>query len=112
MEEHPGGAEVELVALASGVGVQRPTAVKALERLHRFEIVYLSYDKSVVGVSGFVPSVHGGRILRLTERGRLLHDGLLDASEIARPASPSRVVQPEVVRLSARGPARAPGRAL
>lgn len=112
MDEHPGGAEVDLVALASGGGLQRSTRIKALERLHRFEIVHLSDDKSVVGVSGFVPSIHGGRILRLTERGRLLHDRLLAASEVARSASPSRVVQPEVVRLSVRRPAPARGRAL
>ena len=112
MEEHPGGAEVDLVALASGVGVQRSTAVKALERLHRFEIVHLSHDKSVVCVSGFAPSVRGGRVLRLTERGRLLHGRLLAASEVARSASPSGVVQPEVVRLSARRPAPARARAL
>ena len=112
MEECPGGAEVDLGDLASGVGVQRGIAVKALERLNRFEIVHFSPEQSVVGVSGFAPSVHGGRVRRLSEPGRLVHDRLVAASDIARPAPPARAVQAAAGRLSGSRPVPVRGIAL
>jgi len=112
IEEHPGGVDIDLADLAAGVGVQRGIAVKALERLNRFEVVHLSAEQSVVGVSGFAPSVHGARVLRLSERGRLVHDRLVAASEVARPAPSVRAVQAAVGRLSDRRPAPVRGLAL
>jgi len=112
IEEHPGGVDIDLADLASGVGVQRGIAVKGLERLNRFEVVHFSPEQSVVGVSGFAPSVQGARVLRLSERGRLLHDRLVAASEIARPVSPARAVQAAVGRLSERRPVPVRGLAL
>jgi hypothetical protein len=109
IEDHPGGVDVDLADLASSVGVQRGIAVKALERLNRFEVVHFSAEQSLVGVSGFAPSVQGARVLRLSERGRLVHDRLVAASEIARPAPPARAA---VGPLSERRSALAPGLAL
>jgi hypothetical protein len=102
LEEHPGGLNAKLADLASSLGVQHGIARKALERLNRFEVVHFSVEQSLVGVSGFAPSVQGGRVLRLSERGRLVHDRLVVASEIARPAPPARAVQAAVGRLSER----------
>ena len=102
IEEHPGGVAVDLADLASGVGVQRGIVLKALERLNRFEVVHFSAEQSVVGVSGFAPSVRGGRLFRLSERGRLVHERLVAASEVARPVRPARAVQAAVGRLSER----------
>jgi hypothetical protein len=112
MEEHPGGVDLDLGDLASSVGVQPGIARKALERLNRFEVVYFSPEQSVVGVSGFAPSVQGGRLLRLSERGRIVHDRLVAASEVARPSPPARAVQAAVGRLSERRPVSVTGLAL
>lgn len=112
IEEHPGGVDIELADLASGAGVQGGIARKALERLNRFEVVHFSPEQSVVGVSGFAPSVQGARVLRLSERGRLIHDRLVAESEVAWPERPARAVQAAVGRLSERRPVRAPGLAL
>ena len=112
IEEHPGGVDVDLGDLAAGVGVQRGIAVKALDRLNRFEVVYFAAEQSIVGVSGFAPSVQGGRLLRLSERGRLVHDRLVAESEVARPAPPGSAVQAAVGRLSERRPVPVRGLAL
>lgn len=112
MEEHPGGVDIDLAELASGVGVQPGIARKALERLNRFGVVHFSAEQLLVGVSGFAPSVQGGRVLRLSERGRLVHDRLVAASEIARPAPPARAVEAAVGRLSERRPVPVRGLAL
>lgn len=112
IEEHPGGVNIDLAELASGIAVQRGTALKALERLNWFEVVHFSAAQSLVGVSGFAPSVQGARVLRLSDRGRLVHDRLVAASEVARFAPPARAVQAAVGRLSERRSVRAPGLAL
>ncbi|WP_395154152.1 hypothetical protein [Ilumatobacter sp.] len=112
IEEHPGGVDIDLADLASGVGVQRGIARKALERLNRFEVVHFSPEQSLVGVSGFARSVKCARVLRLSERGRLVHDCLVAASEISRPVPPARAVLAAVGRLSARGPMPVRGLAL
>ena len=112
IEEHAGGVDIDLADLASGVGVQRRVALKALERLHRFEVVRFSAEQTLVGLSGFAPSVQGGRVLRLSERARLVHDRLVAASEVARPAPPARAVQAAVGRLSERRPVPVRGLAL
>jgi hypothetical protein len=91
MEERPGGVDIDLGDLgdlgdlAASVGVQRGIAVKALERLNRFEVVYFSADQSIVGMSGFVRSVQGGRVSRLSERGRVMHDRLVADQPARRP---------------------------
>lgn len=112
IEEHPGGLDIDLADLASSVGVQRGIALKALNRLDRFEVVHFSSERSLVGVSGFAPSVQGGRFLRLSEHGRLVHDRLVAAFEVARPAPPARAVQAAVGRLSERRPVPVRGLAL
>lgn len=112
IEEHPVGVDVDLADVAAGLGVQRGIAVKALERLNRFEVVHFSAEQSVVGVSGFAPSVQGGRLLRLSERGRLVHDRLVAASEATCPVPPARAVQAAVGRLSERRVAPVRGLAL
>jgi len=112
IEDHPGGIDIDLADLTSGVGVQRGIALKALERLNRFEVVHFSPEQSLVGVSGSDPSVQGARVLRLSERGRLVHDRLVASSEIARPAPPARAVQAAVGRLSERRPVPVRGLAL
>ena len=92
IEEHPGGLDLDLgdLAVGVGVGVMAGIALKALDRLHRFEVVHRDAERSIVGVSGFAPSVSGGRILRLSDRGRLVHDRPVAESEAARsvPAVP------------------------
>lgn len=112
IEEHPRGVDVDLADLASGAGVQRGIARKALERLNRFEVVCFLLERSVVGVSGFAPSLQGVRVLRLSERGRLVHDRLVAASDVARPEPPARAVRAAAGRLSERRPVPAPVLAL
>lgn len=100
MEEHPGGAQVDLADLAPGVGVQRGIADMALERPYRFEVVHFSAEQSLAGVLVFAPLVQGGRALRLSERGWLVHDRPVVASEVARPVPPAPAVRAAVGRLS------------
>ena len=57
LEERPEGADVDLGDLATSLGVQPSIAVKALERLNRFEVVYFAREQLIVGVSG--PSMLG-----------------------------------------------------
>jgi hypothetical protein len=68
IEEHPGGLDRDLGDLAVVVGVMPGIASKALDRLHRFEEVHRHAERSIVGVSGFAPSVSGGRVLRLSDQ--------------------------------------------
>jgi hypothetical protein len=84
LEERPGGVDVDLGDLATSLGVQPSIAVKALERLNRFEVVYFARQQLVVGVSGFAPSVGGARLLRLSEGGRAVHERLVEESEAPR----------------------------
>jgi hypothetical protein len=60
-------------------------AVKARGRIDRFEVVYFSAEQSIVGVSGFARSVQGGRLSRLSERGRVMHDRLVADQPARRP---------------------------
>ena len=57
LEERPRGVDVDLGDLATSLGVQPSIAVKALERLNRFEVVYFAREQLIVGVSG--PSMLG-----------------------------------------------------
>jgi hypothetical protein len=104
IDEHPSGVDIDLADLAVGVGVQRGIAVKALERLNRFKVVHFAAEQSIVGVSGFAPSVQGGRLLRLSERGRRAHDRLVAVSEVARPVPPAPAVRAAVRASGGSGP--------
>lgn len=84
LEERPGGVDVDLGDLAAGLGVQPSMTLKALDRLNRFEIVYFAPEQTIVGVSGFAPPVQGGRLLRLSEGGRAVHERLVEESEARR----------------------------
>ena len=81
LEERSGGVDVDLGDLATSLGVQPSITLKALDRLNRFEIVYFAPEQMIVGVSGFAPSVQGGRLLRLSESGRAVHERLVAESE-------------------------------
>jgi hypothetical protein len=74
--DRPGGLQIELTDLAASVGVAPSVAVKALERLHRFEIVHGDLDRRIVGVSGYAPTVGDLRVFRLSEAGRVAHERL------------------------------------
>lgn len=84
LEERPGGIDVDLGDLATSLGVQYSVTLKALDRLNRFEIPYFAPEQMIVGVSGFAPSVQGGRLLRLSEAGRAVHERLVEESEAPR----------------------------
>ena len=73
---HPGGWEVDVADLAASMGVAPSIAVRALTRLHRFEVVHADLDRGVVGVSGYAPTVGDVRVFRLSEAGRVAHERL------------------------------------
>jgi hypothetical protein len=100
LEERPGGVDVDLGDLAVSLGVQRSIAVKALERLNRFKVVYFAPEQLIVGVSGFAPSVQGGRLLRLSEGGRAVHERLVEESEAPRSVQAVSGARAAVSRLS------------
>ena len=100
LEERPGGVDVDLGDLATSLGVQPSIAVKALERLNRFEVVYFAREQLIVGVSGFAPSVRGARLFRLSEAGRAVHERLVEQSEAPRAVRAVSGPQAAVSRLS------------
>lgn len=100
LEERPGGVDVDLGGLASGLGVQPSITLKALDRLNRFEIVYFAPEQMIVGVSGFAPSVRGGRLFRLSEGGRAVHERLVEESEASRSVQAVSGARAAVSRLS------------
>ncbi len=84
MESRPGGAEVDVPDLSDSLGVGRGVAIRALERLHRFEVVHSDLSRRIIGVSGYAPSVGEGRLFRLSAAGRAAHDRLT-AGAVAEP---------------------------
>jgi hypothetical protein len=100
LEERPGGVDFDLGDLATSLGVQPSIAVKALERLNRFEVVYFAREQLIVGVSGFAPSVRGARLFRLSEAGRVVHERLVEQSEAPRAVRAVSSSQAAVSRLS------------
>jgi hypothetical protein len=76
IESRPGGADLDVGDLASSLGVAPSVAVRALDRLHRFEVVHSDLDRGLVGVSGYAPPVGDGRLCRLSEAGRVAHERL------------------------------------
>ena len=84
LEEQQGGVDVDLGDLAGSLGVQPSIAVKALNRLNRFEVVYFAPEQMIAGVPGFAPSVSGAQLLRLSEGGRVVHELLVEESEAPR----------------------------
>ena len=112
IEEHPLGVDLDLGDLAAGFGVQPSIAAKALDRLHRFEIVHFSVEASIVGVSGFAPSVQSCRLRRLSERGRAVHDRLVAQLEASGPAPGSPGAQAAASGLVVAAGVSGAGRAL
>lgn len=84
IESRPGGVELDVGEVGESLGVGRGVAIRAFERLHRFEVVHSDLDRGLVGVSGYAPSVGDGRLLRLSEAGRTAHDRLTAASVAER----------------------------
>jgi hypothetical protein len=76
IESRPGGAELDVGDLARSIGVAPSVAIRALDRLHRFEVVHSDLERGLVGVSGYAPSVGDGRLFRLSEAGRFAHERL------------------------------------
>lgn len=100
LERRPGGVDLDLGYVATGLGVQPSIVVNALERLNRFEVVYFAREQMIVGVSGFAPSVGGSRLFRLSEAGRAVHERLVEESEAPRPVRALSGAQAAVSRLS------------
>ena len=100
LKERPGGLDVEFGDLATSLGVQPSIAVKALERLNQFEVVYFAPQQFIVGVSGFAPSVDSARLLRLSEGGRAVHERLVEESEAPRSVRAVSGARAAVSRLS------------
>ena len=92
IEERPSGVQVEVGDLADSVGVGPSVALKALERLHRFEVVHCDLDRGIVGVSGYAPSVGEERVFRLSEPGRVAHERFMADLEV-RPGAPGRAAE-------------------
>jgi len=112
IEERPAGLDVDAGDLATSLGVQPNIAIKALDRLNRFEVVHLAPEQLIVGVSGFAPSVQGARLLRLSEAGRAVHERLVAESEAPRPVRAVSGAQAAVSRLSVSRAASVQRRAL
>lgn len=74
IEERPGGLQIDPSDVAASLGVSPSLVRKAVERLDRFEVVHCDVERGVVGVSGYAPLVGGGRVLRLSESGRVAHE--------------------------------------
>jgi len=55
LEEQQGGVDVDLGDLAGSLGVQPSIAVKALNRLNRFEVVYFAPEQMIAGCPGSLP---------------------------------------------------------
>ena len=100
LEERPGGVDVDLGDLAASLGVQPSVAVKAFDRLNRFEVVYFAPEQMIAGVSGFAPSVSGSRLFRLSEGGRAVHERLVEESEAPRLVQAVSGARAAVSRLS------------
>ncbi len=86
IETRPGGATLDIRDFANSLGVAPSVAVRAFERLHRFEVVHSDLDRGLVGVSGYAPSVGDGRVFRLSEAGRVAHERLTAVSSVDQPA--------------------------
>lgn len=85
VEQRPGGVEVAVGDVAASLGVAPTVATRALERLHRFEVVHCDLDRGIVGVSGYAPPVGDGRVFRLSEAGRVAHEQFTAALEDLQP---------------------------
>lgn len=89
VDEWPGGVRVDVKDLSASVGVAPGVVLRALERLHRFEVVHCDLERRVVGVSGYAPLVGDHRVNRLSERGRVAHERVT-ADLGAQPGVPGR----------------------
>jgi hypothetical protein len=87
-------------------------AVKAVRRLVRFEFVYLGSDRSILGVSGFTPSMHAAWSLRHREHGAAAHEILVAESQARRSVRVVSGALAAVVRWSVPGVALVQRRAL
>jgi hypothetical protein len=87
IEQRPGGMIMDVRDLASSVGVAPSVALRALERLHRFEVVHTDLERGIVGVSGYAPPVGNERLFRLSETGRVAHDRFVAGLEVGHEGS-------------------------
>lgn len=96
IEVRPGGAELDLRDFATSLGVAPSVAIRALERLHRFEVIHSDLERGLVGVSGYAPAVGGGRVIRLSEAGRVAHERFTAGAPVEHPAPgrASRILAP------------------
>lgn len=105
LEVQPGGVELDLRDFAASLGVAPSLAVRALERLHRFEVIHSDLERGLIGVSGYAPAVGAERAHRLTEAGRVAHERLSAGAAVDRtvPGRASRVLAPTTSPAVARG---------